>query len=307
MILHHYPLSPYSEKIRLMLGYAGLSWRGVISPEMPPRPNLDPLLGGYRKIPVAQDGADLFCDTRLISAEIAQRARLPALDPLNCNEAGLGLSAELEGDVFWACVASLPGHRVLWQLLTRFGPVKAFRFIRDRAGVARNAEKKPLPPKQAVVIFRRHLEELNQVLDSGGPYLGGEAPCHLDFAAYHTLWFQHIVGKLPLPEGVPATIAWYHLMGELGHGSWREISGAEAFAAVREGSPRSITAEQSGYPGVGNTVRIGPDDYAHDMTEGVLVGGDQRRWIIARETEYGPVHIHFPRQGFRLEQSTQAG
>lgn len=303
MILHHYPLSPYSEKIRLMLGYAGLPWQGVISPEMPPRPNLDPLLGGYRKMPVAQDGADLFCDTRLISAEIADRAGLPALDPLNCNESGLGMSAALEGEVFWACVASIPVRRVLWGLLTRLGPAKAFRFIRDRAGIAKTAESKPLPPSQAVEIFRRHLEELNRVLDTGGPYLGGEAPCHLDFAAYHTLWFQHIVGGLPLPQGVPATLAWYHLMGELGHGSWHEISGAEAFAAARENSPRPVTAEQAAHPGVGSTVQIGPDDYALDITEGTLAGEDERRWIIARESAHGLVHVHFPKQGFRLRNS----
>ena len=60
-VLHHYEASPYAEKIRLMFGYTGLRWHSVISPPMPPRPNLDPLTGGYRRIPVAQKGADLFC------------------------------------------------------------------------------------------------------------------------------------------------------------------------------------------------------------------------------------------------------
>lgn len=300
MILHHYSLSPFSEKIRLMLGYAGVQWRGVISPEMPPRPNLDPLVGGYRRIPVAQDGADLYCDTRLISAEIARRAALPALDPANCVESGLGLSAGLEQDVFMACIASIPPRRVLTQLVRYLGFRNAFRFIRDRAAVARHAETRPMAPKEAVAIFRRHLEELNQVLDSGGPYLGGEAPCYLDFAAYHTLWFQHIVGKLPMPKGIPATVAWYNLMGELGHGTFHEISGAEAFAIARESEPAPVTPAQAAHPGVGQAASIGPDDYALDNTAGVLVGGDERRWILARESEFGRIHVHFPKQGFRL-------
>jgi glutathione S-transferase len=300
LILHHYPLSPYSEKIRLMLGYAEVPWRGVISPEMPPRPTLDPLLGGYRKMPVAQDGADLFCDTHLISAEIAERAQLPALDPANCDEAGLGLSAGLETDVFWACVASIPAHRVLKQLVFKLGIRNAYRFIRDRAGVARDAEQKPMAPKQAVALFRQHLEELNAVLDVGGPYLGGEAPCHLDFAAYHTFWFQRVVGELPIPKGIPAMVAWFHLMGELGHGTHHETHAEEAFKAVAACSPRPVSAEQAGCPGVGETVSIGPDDYALDTTEGTLVGGDDVRWIIARESGHGPVHVHFPRQGFRI-------
>ena len=71
MILHHYPMSPFSEKIRLMFGYADMEWLSVISPESPPRPIVEPLVGGYRRIPVAQSGADIFCDSRLIADEIA--------------------------------------------------------------------------------------------------------------------------------------------------------------------------------------------------------------------------------------------
>ena len=71
-ILHHYSMSPFSEKIRLMFGYAGLAWQSLPCPEMPPRPTVDPLSGGYRRIPIAQVGADIFCDSRLISAEIAR-------------------------------------------------------------------------------------------------------------------------------------------------------------------------------------------------------------------------------------------
>lgn len=66
-ILHHYVLSPFSTKIRAMLGQAGLDWRSAITREMPPRPVLEVLAGGYRKIPVAQIGADVFCDTRVIA------------------------------------------------------------------------------------------------------------------------------------------------------------------------------------------------------------------------------------------------
>jgi glutathione S-transferase len=32
LILHHYSLSPFSEKIRLMLGYAGMPWQSLASP-----------------------------------------------------------------------------------------------------------------------------------------------------------------------------------------------------------------------------------------------------------------------------------
>ena len=78
-ILYHYAMSPFSEKVRAMLGYAGLSWQSVIVREMPPRPMLSALAGGYRKVPVAQSGADVFCDSRAIADEIARLSGKPEL------------------------------------------------------------------------------------------------------------------------------------------------------------------------------------------------------------------------------------
>ena len=301
MILHHYWLSPYSEKIRLMFGYAGLDWQGVVSPEMPPRPNLDPLVGGYRRIPVAQAGADLFCDTRLISAEIAAGAGKPELDPANCDESALALSAGLETDVFWACVASIPPGRTLRQLFRKLGLRGAVRFIADRAGVAKQAVSKPMPHKAAVAVFDRHLAQLEQRLADGGPFLFGETPCYTDFAAYHTVWFHRVVGELPEPEGIPAVAAWYARMGRFGHGGHQEISGAEAFAAARESAPRALPDALCKDPRIGQTVAVRPADYALDATSGELVGADAQRWIIARDTDFGRVHVHFPSEGFVLD------
>ncbi len=300
MLLHHYPMSPYSEKIRLMLGYTGTPWQGVISPEMPPRPNLDPVLAGYRRIPVAQDGADFYCDTRLISAELAMRCGRPELDPAHCDESRLGLEAGLEQEVFWACVTSLPGSQVLKQLVRNISIIGAWRFIKDRAGVARKAASKPVPPKAAKALFRHHLEGLDRYLAAGDPFLGGASPSHLDFAAYHTLWFQRVVGERPEPEGVAAVATWYRRMGAFGHGRHSEISGQEAFAAIGASQPQPVSAERAGHGRVGEQVAIGPDDYAMDATRGVLVGADAGRWILARDTEHGTVHIHFPVPGFTL-------
>jgi len=79
LILHHYPMSPFSQKTRSMLGYANLPWQSVITREMLPRPHLQTLAGGYRKIPVAQIGADIFCDSHSIASEIARLSDKPEL------------------------------------------------------------------------------------------------------------------------------------------------------------------------------------------------------------------------------------
>ena len=50
IILHHYPLSTFSEKVRLALGLKGLAYGSVDIAPMPPRPLLNALTGGYRKL-----------------------------------------------------------------------------------------------------------------------------------------------------------------------------------------------------------------------------------------------------------------
>ena len=77
LILHHYPTSPFAEKARLMLGFKNLAWRGVEIPPIAPKPDLTPLTGGYRRTPVLQDGADVWCDTRLIARELERRVPSP--------------------------------------------------------------------------------------------------------------------------------------------------------------------------------------------------------------------------------------
>jgi len=75
VILHHYPLSPYSEKARLAMGLKGLSWHSVEIPVWTPRPKLTPMTGGYRRTPILQIGADFYCDTLLILAVLDKQGR----------------------------------------------------------------------------------------------------------------------------------------------------------------------------------------------------------------------------------------
>ena len=73
MILHHYPTSPFAEKIRLIFGHKRIDWQEVIIPMVMPKPDLMPLTGGYRKTPVLQIGADVYCDTALICDVLEDR------------------------------------------------------------------------------------------------------------------------------------------------------------------------------------------------------------------------------------------
>src|SRR3990167_265739 len=72
-ILHHYDTSPFSEKVRLMFGLKGLTWSSVEIPNINPKPDYTPLTGGYRRTPSLQIGADVYCDSQAILAEIERR------------------------------------------------------------------------------------------------------------------------------------------------------------------------------------------------------------------------------------------
>ena len=66
LILHQYPGSPFSEKIRNLFGYKQQAYQSVEIPVIMPKPDLMALTGGYRKTPVLQHGADIYCDTGII-------------------------------------------------------------------------------------------------------------------------------------------------------------------------------------------------------------------------------------------------
>ena len=81
IILHHYAGSPFAEKVRVGLGLKQAAWKSVDIPNIMPKPDLMPLTGGYRKTPVMQLGADIYCDTQLIMLELERRLPSPPLLP----------------------------------------------------------------------------------------------------------------------------------------------------------------------------------------------------------------------------------
>src|SRR5258708_6002729 len=81
IILHHYDTSPYAEKVRTGLGLKGRAWAAVELPQIMPKPNLRALTGDYRKTPVLQIGADIYCDSQLIMRELERRHPTPSFYP----------------------------------------------------------------------------------------------------------------------------------------------------------------------------------------------------------------------------------
>jgi glutathione S-transferase len=81
VILHNYPTSPFAEKITLIMGFKGMHWTSALIPLVMPKPDVVALTGGYRKTPILQVGADIYCDSALIADVIETLSPQPSLYP----------------------------------------------------------------------------------------------------------------------------------------------------------------------------------------------------------------------------------
>ena len=102
IILHHYPTSPFSEKVRLILGYKNIPWQSVMIPRIMPKPDVVALTGGYRRTPFMQIGADIYCDTALVCDELERRFPTPSLYPAGVPRGLVDILAQwADSTLFW--------------------------------------------------------------------------------------------------------------------------------------------------------------------------------------------------------------
>ncbi|HEV7386204.1 MAG TPA: glutathione S-transferase family protein [Phenylobacterium sp.] len=296
IILHHYDTSPFSEKVRVMLGVKGLSWRSVIQPVIMPKPDLIPLTGGYRRIPVLQIGADVYCDTQIILAEIESRHKKPTV------VRGADWAVNLWADrlFFQATVAVVFGE---------LGDAVPADFIADREKLSGRAfdmavMKAAAGPMKAQ--WRAQAAWIERGLASND-FLGGSTPSLSDIAAYMNIWWLGRASPATaasLLAGLTKTLGWRERMKALGRGRRSEMTGAEALrvaaAAMPSTPPPVDLADLSGLAH-GTEVIVRADDYGRDPVEGRLVAVSAERITIARECgELDVVHVHFPRVGYVL-------
>ena len=306
LILHNYPTSPFAEKARLLLGFKGLSWRSVkISPVMP-KPDLTALTGGYRKTPVLQVGADIYCDTSLIARRLEQEKALPAFFPEGQEMIAASFAAWADSVVFQHAVSLVFQPE---SIAVRFGhlPPEAIKaFIADRAGLFSGGSATRLSAEQARHQWPTLMARLEQQLQrEEGDFLFGE-PSIADFALAHPLWFlkaTHVTA--PLVDAYPAVSAWFGRVMGFGHGAFSEMTSEEALAVARDATPAALPDEKFDEPNgfeVGQHVVIAATDYGVDPVAGELLFAGREELIVRRKDERcGVVHVHFPRFGFRIE------
>ncbi|MGI4777280.1 MAG: glutathione S-transferase family protein [Janthinobacterium lividum] len=305
LILHNYSRSPFSEKVRLLLGHKKLTWKSVTIPAIMPKPDLQALTGGYRRTPVLQIGSDVYCDTALIADVLEHIAPSPTLYP----EPEKGMSRILaqwaDGTLFWAAMAYNLQPEGAAEVFAGMPPEAAKAFGEDRGKMSGSGMTR-LRPADAAGAYKSYLRRLSDMLDDK-PFLLGEMPCIADFSAYHPLWYtRRIAAVKDILDLTPAVLDWMDRVAAVGHGDSSPMGAQEALAVSGSAAGSQSLLSDSTFQddhgiALGSQVTIRAETFGPEETAGELVAASRMHYTLRRiDPRAGTVDVHFPRIGYVL-------
>lgn len=302
IILHHYWPSPVSEKVRVVFGIKGATWRSVEIPRLPPKPDLMPLTGGYRMTPVLQLGADVYCDSRAIIRALENLIPELTLFPGGADGMAWGLGEWADGPLFRLVVAAV---------FAETADSMPAGFWEDRArlyfSAAPDADAAKVALPGILAKIRVQFGWMEDRLAGGRRFMLGDAPGLPDALCYYNVWFLRgrFSGGPALIDAFPNLTAWAARVAAIGQGDHADLSAEGALAIAKANEPAAPTAVDADEPEgfqAGATVTVAPDNTdASPPVVGSLVGLD-RHWIAIRREDprVGTVVNHFPRIGYTL-------
>ena len=306
LILHQYTESPFSEKVRALLGFKNATYQQVETSVIMPRDALMPLTGGYRRIPVMQAGADIYCDTaimcRVIDAQYPENSIYPQ------SRQAVVESCALWTDTFFftVCVAVAFQPASLANEPLFKDEESAAAFMADRAQLSEGSNQLTMPFEIAEPHFISHLTSLERQLGASA-WLFGDEPTIADFSTYHILWF---IDRRPVLqhyfEPFPNVRAWYERIRAFGHGNVETLSGEQALGIAAASEPAGISDPviPQGFTS-GQQVSVMPIDYGFQPVNGGLLTASTDEIALARnDRQAGSIVVHFPRMGFQLNPVT---
>jgi glutathione S-transferase len=301
IILHHYPASPVSEKVRVALGIKKLAWRSVEIPRVPPKPDVMPLTGGYRRTPVMQIGADVYCDSHCILRELQRRHRKPDFFPGDSE--GVTWALGRWTDAMFDTAVRLSMGANADQLPEAFLDDRGRLFF----GPDWNKDKLKAGVPHVAAQLRAQLGWIDRQLADGRTYLPGAVPGLFDALCYYLVWFVRArwQGGVGLMAQFPKLEAWEARVKAIGHGRPTPMMPAEAIEIARAAQPATVEGGDAGDPqGLrpGQKVAVVADlDSGEAPVEGTIRRVDIDTIAILREDpRAGSVCVHFPRVGYRV-------
>ena len=300
-ILHHYPQSPVAEKVRVVLGIKDLEWKSVQIPRLPPKPELMPLTGGYRKTPVLQIGANVYCDSRCIITELECRYPAPSLWPAQGGALLFGLARWTDELLFKETIALVLGAQA-----DSLDPA----FAKDRGRLYFGADfdlaamHRDVPHVLGQLATQFSWVDA-QLRESEGAYMLGEAPGYLDVLVYCLVWF--VRGRFTHAEDLLAPYAalrsWEQVMVDIGHGRPRNLSAQGALQtaarAVSDFHGEVDPKDPQGF-GAGQTVTVTPSEGGPSVAGSLMHLDRERVALLRTDPRLGEVVVHFPRIGYRI-------
>jgi len=290
IILHHYEMSPYAEKLRLAFGFKGLAWRSVQIPVVMPKPNLMELTGGYRRTPVLQIGADVYCDTKVCARVLDRLHPEPRLVPIGQETLVAALSRWAETSFMMAATIGIAT-----------GAFDA-DFVADREAMMAGVDfsRAPLVLEAKRLQLRANLALLERQLGDGRRFLLGDTPTLADLSAYHPVFFLRNL-KVDLTE--PRRLAvWADRVAAIGHGSRSELSDREAIDVARNATPCDRDPDVPVLPdgfAAGDLVAVLPEEIGSGVVVGELVPTGLHEIAVRRRSEAaGEIAVHFPREDY---------
>lgn len=299
LILHHYPGSPFAEKIRRILAFKRLPWTAVRAPAVLPKPDLVALTGGYRKVPVLQVANHVYCDTALIARVIEERAPEPSLSQPPMAAA---LAAWADDQLFNAALPYVLRPTKLEAMLRWFTQDELTRFAEDRRDMGKDSTRAATSGKQRRAHFALFLAWLESALERS-KFLTGDALSIADFAAYHTLWCLSHSSPEAL-AGHPRVLAFVETLAALPDPEIDTITSEEALALAKRSDAHwelpSAFNDSSGLS-AGQSIVVRAGDVGRDPVHGTLVWAAANEVVLRREdARAGIVYVHFPRLGYDI-------
>ena len=304
-VLHHYPVSPYAEKVRAMLGFKGLAWKSVQIPLILPKPDVVALTGGYRKTPILQQGADIYCDTALIARVLERLAPAPSLFPKG-ETLAVQAAAHFADNVMFGIaipIAFQPGAGMIKLYLPDATPEFLAQFGKDRAAMRQGGTTRRGPLHECKANMRGLLGKIEAQLT--GLYLFGDQACVADFSLYHVLWpIWKVADTRPMLDPFPRTKKFIERMAAMGHGKSTEITSGDAILLAKSSTPEPVkgaVAFETDGIALGDQAQAMPVDSGLDPVKGELLNASADEIVIRRtDPRAGTVHVHFPRFGYQI-------
>ncbi|CAG8510283.1 6921_t:CDS:2 [Funneliformis caledonium] len=289
-----------------------------------PRPLLQPLTHGYRRIPVLQIGSDIFVDTASIIEELERRYPEPTLFPKrngsDKSDRGLGLAISMWTDrYFLPSILGIFPYDSKDPSMPKLFSSKEFK--EDRSSLL-GTPVKPEILLQArqynVDKIRSNFEwvELQFSDDDREWFLDTPYPSIFDIHVATNIWFLGVIqgAKDVLnPNLYPKTYSWYRKFLKYVKSNGikpKKISGEEAleiakkFKPLNDGERKVEQDQKDATRKLGDNVAIQPDDYGKIPVKGKIVSlGDRIIGIRPHDVDKTgfEVVIWFPRAGYRIK------